>query len=100
MWDISDKALKSPAATAFVILSLFMCSCGRPSQNAVRKEFLAENPKCTVLSVLPGEGDGSATYIHIKYKKPGSDRIGEDVWQYLKAENGEWRINHKETLNP
>ena len=91
---------RSFVGALFIVVGLFMASCGRPTGGEVRKAFLAENPTYTVLAVFPGEGDGSATYMHIKYRKPGYDCVCEDVWQYLKGENRGWSVNHKETLKP
>jgi hypothetical protein len=87
-------------ATFAVVLVVFtFTSCSRaPSDEAVGADFLRENPGVTVESVGVGEGDGSAAYFHIRYKKPGDDTLYEDVWQYLDTGEKQWRLNHKETL--
>jgi hypothetical protein len=84
------------------VAALFVCltaSCsGPPSDDVVRADFLREHPDVTVEFVGVGEGDGSAAYFHIRYKKPGDDTLYEDIWQYLDAGEKQWRLNHKETL--
>jgi hypothetical protein len=64
----------------------------------VRSDFLREHPTFIVESVGVGEGDGSAAYFHIRYRKPGNDRLHEDVWQHLDTGEKPWKLNHKETL--
>jgi hypothetical protein len=82
--------------------ALFVCittSCsGPPSNDLVRADFLREHPDVIVESVRVGEGDGSAAYFHIRYKRPGDDTVYEEVWQYSKAGEKQWRLNYKETL--
>jgi len=65
-----------------------------PSDEMVSAAFSAEHPTYTVLSVGVGEGDSSAAYFHIRYRKPGDQAVHEDVWQYL----AEWKLTHKETI--
>ena len=81
-------------------LAAFACtSCSRaPSDGFVRTEFLREHPSFRVESVGVGEGDSSAAYFHIRYRKPREDILYEDVWQYLDTGGKQWRLNHKETL--
>jgi hypothetical protein len=84
--------------TVAVVLALFLCGCGGPSNSDVRAEFLREHPDYTVLSVGVGEGDGSAAYFHIRYKRADESSEHEDVWQYLDGGDGPWTVNHKETI--
>jgi hypothetical protein len=84
-------------AVATLILVAF-ASCSRvPSDEQVRSDFLREHPTFDVQFVGVGEGDGSAAYFHIRYRKPDDANLYEDVWQYLDTGDGRWRINHKET---
>jgi hypothetical protein len=64
------------------------------------EEFKAQNPTYQPLSATVGEGDGGAAYFHIKDKKPEDDRIYEQVWLYLRAEDGKIKLYTKgaETL--
>ena len=84
------------AAAGLFLIACTSCSMP-PSDDYVRAEFLRENPSFQVESVGVGEGDGSAAYFHIRYRKPGEETLREDVWQYLNPD-GKWRLNHKETL--
>ncbi len=87
------------ASWAAVLLLFMSTSCsGPPSDDVVRADFLREHPDVTVESIGIGEGDSSAAYFHIRYKRLGDDTLYEDVWQYLDAGEKQWRLNHKETL--
>ena len=84
---------------AGVLLAGLMSCSHAPSDNEVRAEFLREHPTYTVEFVGVGEGDGSAAYFHIRYKKPSDDRVYEEVWQHLNTGDKLWKLNHKETLS-
>ena len=87
------------AGCAAALFALAVTSWSRaPSDTAVRADFFREHPEVTVESVGVGEGDGSAAYFHIRYKRPGDDTVYEDVWQYLDAGGEQWKLNHRETL--
>ena len=86
----------SCAAAVFVCISV-SCS-GPPSDDVVRAEFLRAHPDVSVESVGVGEGDSSAAYFHIRYKRPGDNTAYEDVWQYLDVGEKQWKLNYKETL--
>ena len=77
-------------------LLLSSASCGFPSDSQVIDEFKGQNPTYQALSATVGEGHGDAAYYHIKYKKPGDDRIYEQVWLYLRAEDGKIKLYNKE----
>ncbi len=74
-------------------------ACGKLKDEQVRSDFLREHPAYEIVSSGVGEGDASAVYYHIKYKKPGDGRTYEDVWQYIKIGDSGWALTHKETLN-
>jgi hypothetical protein len=77
---------------------MLISGCGVPKDSAVRADFIREHPDYTVLFVGVGEGDGSAAYFHIRYKRPGDPTEHEDVWQSLNTDKGPWIVNHKQTL--
>jgi len=81
-----------------VLFMFALSSCGSPSADDVRKNFLKHYPTAEIVDIGPGEGDGSAVYMHIKYKLPGSTDIHEDVWQYLNTGGQKWSLNHKEKI--
>jgi hypothetical protein len=89
--------LQASCAAALIVCVSASCS-GPPSDDVVRADFLREHPDVTVEFVGVGEGDGSAAYFHIRYKKSGDDTVYEDVWQYLDAGEKQWKLNHKEAL--
>lgn len=84
-------------AAALVLATCTSCSLG-PSDSMVRADFLREHPTFIIEYVGTGEGDGGAVYFHIRYRKPGDDRVHEDVWQYLNTGEKTWKLNHKKTL--
>ena len=82
-----------------LLLGCLLSNCARvPAQGQVKQDFLKEHPNYTIISIVVGEGDSSAAYFHIKYKKPGDEMVFEDVWQYLDNGKGELKLAHKETL--
>lgn len=83
-----------------LMLLLAISSCGSPTIVDVRKDFIKQYPNAEIISISPGEGDGSAVYMHIKYKQTTkSTVILEDVWQYLDKGGTQWELTHKETLS-
>ncbi len=71
-------------------LLLLASSCGAPSNDDVRRQFLEEHPNAIVLSIGPGEGDGGNVYMHIKYRLPGDKKEMEDVWLYQDLGGEKW----------
>lgn len=59
-------------------------------------DFKLANPTCEPLSAIVGEGHGDAAYYHIKYKKPNDGKIYEQIWLYLRQEDGKFKITNKE----
>lgn len=84
---------------AVVVFCCLMSGCNVPDKDRVRGDFLKEHPTYEIISIGVGEGDSSAVYFHIQYKKPGDAKIYEDVWQYLQKKDQGWVLAHKETLN-
>jgi hypothetical protein len=84
--------------TFLLLFGAGLFGCNRPSSGEVSNAFHEENPSYSILSVYLGEGDGGASYFHIKYRKPLDEKTHEEVWQYLKLRDGKWHREHKETL--
>ena len=66
-------------------------------EEKVKSEFLQTRPEFEVLSTIVGEGDSSAAYCHIRYKRPNEAQVYEVVWQYLKDRNGVWTLSHQDS---
>ena len=80
----------------FGFFFLLLSSCTTvPSKEEVKRDFLKENPTYVVISINPGEGDGSAVYYYIKYSVPRDFRKYEVEWQYLDNNKGKMMLNHK-----
>lgn len=92
---------KISMALAVALLWCFLLSgCNRPNESKVRQAFISEYPAYRDVSVVATEGDGAAAYFRIRYKRPNDERQYEDMWQYLMGSDGEWKLNHRETLKP
>lgn len=87
------KLKKKIIAVAFFVSLLF--ACGFPSEEQVKNDFRKKYPNYTPLSAIVGEGDGSAAYYHIRYKKPNDEKIYEQVWLYLEQEDGKIKSTSK-----
>ena len=48
----------------------------------VQTDFADIYPGYQFIDCGVGEGDIVVTYVHVKFKKPGDDKIQEEVWQY------------------
>jgi len=83
---------------ASLIIVAALTACGVPNNNEVADAFKKAYPNFIIIDIGVGEGDSSAAYFHIKYKKPADTQTHEDVWQYIKTGDGRWTLNHKETL--
>jgi len=79
-----------------VTLTIFCLSCGFPKEEQVKSDFKSANPTYQPISAVVGEGHGDAGYYHIRYKKPDDDKIYEQVWLYLRQDDGNFKITHKE----
>jgi opacity protein-like surface antigen len=77
-------------------LVIFCLSCGFPSEQQVKNDFKSANPTFEPISAIVGEGHGDAGYYHIKYKKPSDNKIYEQIWLYLRQDDGNFKITHKE----
>jgi len=64
---------------------LGLVQCGFPSDDAVKADFLKDNPSATVLDVGSGEGDGDTVYKHIRFKPAGSVAERDVVWGYQRT---------------
>lgn len=79
------------------VLSIFCFACGFPSEEQVKNDFRSANPTYAPISAIVGEGHGDAGYYHIRYTKPNDDKTYEQVWLYLRQEDGKFKITHKES---
>ena len=79
-----------------ICLVVFCLSCGFPSEEQVKSDFKSANPTFEPISAIVGEGHGDAGYYHIRYKKTNDDKIYEQIWLYLRQEDGNFKITHKE----
>jgi hypothetical protein len=80
-----------------LVLIFLFWGCDAKKEADARESFAKEHPTFQITEIFTGEGDSSSAEVHIRYKKPGDNKIHEDVWQYLKS-GDEWSVNYKETL--
>lgn len=80
-------------------LSIVCFACSFPSEDQVKKDFRAANPTFEPISAIVGEGHSDAGYYHIRYKKQNDDKTYEQIWLYLRQEDGKFKITHKEAEN-
>ena len=70
----------------FVGLIFLFNSCGVHDRQVlyatVKKDFADKYPNYEFIDCVVGEGDLAVAYVHINFKKPGDDKIHEEVWQY------------------
>jgi hypothetical protein len=71
-------------------------SCGFPSEQQVKDDFREANPTYQPVSAIVGEGHGDAAYYHIRYRKPEDDYTYEQIWLYLRQNDGSIKLNSKE----
>jgi hypothetical protein len=76
---------------------LFLAACGGPSNNDVRRTFLAEAPQAQIEDLGPGEGDGDNVYYYIKYRIPPDTILKEQVWLYQRGTDGKWSVTWRDT---
>ena len=79
-----------------IVLAIFCFSCGFPSEEQVKKDFKSVNPTFEPISAIVGEGHSDAGYYHIRYKKPNDDKTYEQIWLYLRQEDGKFKVTNKE----
>jgi len=76
---------------------LVLLGCGFPSDEAVKADFLKENPSSTIVDIGSGEGDGETVYKIIRFRPPGSAAECVVEWGYQRTEPGSrtFRVFHK-----
>lgn len=81
-------------------LAVLSFSCGFPSEQRVKDEFASANPTLKPVYAGVGEGHEDAAYYHIRYKKPNDDKTYEQIWLYLRQDNGNIQLTNrgKETI--
>ena len=78
------------------VLVIFCLSCGFPSEKQVMSDFKSTNPTFEPISAVVGEGHSDAGYYHIRYKKPNDDKTYEQIWLYLRQNDGNFKVTNKE----
>ena len=79
------------------ILTFFCFACNFPSEEQVKNDFRSANPTYVPISAIVGEGDGDAVYYHIRYTKPNDNQTYEEIWLYLRQNDGKFKIMSKGT---
>lgn len=79
-----------------ILIAIFCFSCGFPSEEQVKKEFKLANPTYEPTSAVVGEGHGDAAYYHIEYKKPNDNKTYEQIWLYMRSDDGKIKFYGKE----
>jgi hypothetical protein len=88
----------SKIAQLILFLSLLASvACRSFDKERAARDFLSQNPTFQVVSVSIGEGDSDTAYVHIRYTRPGSPQVEEDIWQYLRDDLKGWHVEHKQT---
>jgi len=83
-------------ALLILAIAIFCLACGFPSEQQVKNDFRSANPSFQPISAIVGEGHGDAAYYHIWYKKPDDDKVYEQVWLYLRQDDGNFKLTNKE----
>ncbi|MBK7855283.1 MAG: hypothetical protein IPJ79_10585 [Bacteroidetes bacterium] len=74
-------------ASLFFILMFANCSNDK-LQEAVSRDFAIKMSGYQLISAIPGEGDLTVRYMHIKCKDRISETIKDTVWQYWDLKQG------------
>jgi hypothetical protein len=59
-----------------------------PCNKNLRADFAKEYPGYKILDSGSREGSPEEVQCHIRYEKPGSEQVYEDVWSYRNSESG------------
>jgi hypothetical protein len=63
-----------------------------PCNNMVRADFSEKYPGYEILNSGAGEGTPDTVQCHIRYQKPDSEEIYEEVWLYQKV-GSDWSLS-------
>ena len=74
-WDINFRWIYFPFYS-------FVIRDNRRLFETVQTDFADKYPDYQFIDCSIGEGDLVVAYIHLKFKKPGDDKIQEEVWKY------------------
>jgi hypothetical protein len=64
-----------------------------PCNNQLRGDFSKRYPSYEILDSGSREGSTDEVKCHIRYRKPDSEQVYEDVWLYQNSESG-WSFSH------
>ena len=82
-----------------ILVAWLVCCLGcqrAPSDESIRKDFLAEHPACSIVSIGDVSGDARQSEVPIRYKKPDEERIFTDIWHYESKDGRSWRLVQKQ----
>lgn len=97
MCSLRIKYLTRCIAVTLALTSCYL-GCNLPSKvndEVVRREFLAEDPSASIISITPGEGDSDTVYIYVKYQRPPDTTAYTEERQYMKDTGGTWVFRRK-----
>lgn len=91
--------IKKLSVISFLLgVVLLTASCSPLGQPEANNMFLKKHPGYEIIDSGPGEGDSDAVYYHFRFKKPGDEKVHEEVWQFLWEEN-EWKMKGQTDKN-
>lgn len=76
------------------LATILLMSCKSGLLHTAKQDFERTHPSAVLVEYGVGEGDGAAAYVHLKYRQPGSDEVREEVWQYIKNNDGNWILTN------
>jgi len=82
--------------TLILASTVFLLSCGMPSDDRVRSEFLALHPGAAIVDAGPGEGDSDHAYWCIRYRVPSDTTLREQYWLYQRGADG-FKVIHRDS---
>jgi hypothetical protein len=65
-----------------VIFYTFVIRDHNELYETVKTDFADKYPTYEFIDCGVGEGDLVVAYVHVRFKRPGDDKIQEEVWQY------------------
>lgn len=67
-------------------------SCGLPSDDQVKADFLALHPRAVIEDAGVGEGDEDDAYWCIRYREPPDTVLREQVWLYQRGSDHRFHV--------
>jgi hypothetical protein len=79
------------------LLMLVIASCGLPSDDQVKADFLTLHPRAVIEFSGVGEGDADHASWCIRFREPPDTTLREQIWLYQRGADDRFHVAHRDS---